>query len=297
MFEVQILDPVTDFPRLSNLLNLIGSAETTEQAQREQTESLAGLGFFGQWVIPDPEDQNRLIAQASLFKLSSTPYAEFTISIDPDFGQHNLNTLLLYAIRGEAKKQRATYISAFANQTNPSLESFLLEHRFKIDGAFRSLELEVPRALPVVNIDSQFRISTHEQVQNLSILVEIANRGWADLPGHKIATFEIIQRNLEASPEEQIFLAFDGAGNVAAQVGIAIHGGVGKIDSPGIAREYRTPELYKQLVLLGLHELQNKGCKQVQMYSWGDSDSTIAAYTDLGFQITAHEDRYKLDLI
>ena len=56
MYEVQVLDPVTDFPRLSHLLNLIGNVETTEQAQREQTESLVGLGFFGQWVIPGPED-------------------------------------------------------------------------------------------------------------------------------------------------------------------------------------------------------------------------------------------------
>ena len=296
MFQVRLLDFVTDFPALSRLLNLIDNAETTQQAQREQSESLAGLGFFGQWVIPDPENKNRLIAHASLFKLSSTPYAEFTISIHPDFGQHNLNTLLLCAMRDEAKKLRATYISAFANQANPSLESFLLEQGFEIDGAFRSLELKVPRALPVVNIGSQFTVKTYSQVNDLNVLLEITNSGWADLPGHKIATLEMVQQQLEASPEDVIYIVFD-AKKAVARAGFSLRDGVGVIDSPGIARDYRTADLYKQLVLLGLHGLQNKGCKQVQMYSWGDSDSTIAAYTDLGFQITTHEDRYKLDVI
>jgi hypothetical protein len=41
---------------------------------------------------------------------------------------------------------------------------------------------------------------------------------------------------------------------------------------------------------------QTEAREQVQMYSWGDYDSTIAAYIELGFRTTTHELGYRLDL-
>jgi hypothetical protein len=54
--------------------------------------------------------------------------------------------------------------------------------------------------------------------------------------------------------------------------------------------------MYLGLLLAELEYLAKQGCKEVTMTSWGDYDSTIAAYTHLGFKTTVHELGYTLDV-
>jgi hypothetical protein len=157
------------------------------------------------------------------------------------------------------------------------------------------MELEITQVVPLSELPSGFSLRAYKEINDINILVDIANRGWADLPGHKVTTPETTNQMLETS-QENIFLLFDASDQVIGRVGVTLENDQGTVDSPAIVPSQRTPELYKLLVLIGVHNLTKRGCKHVQMYSWGDYDSTIIAYTELGFRITMHEIGYRLDL-
>lgn len=292
-------DPNAGFPALVVLLNAIAKANstpvTTEAEQQKQVALYKKYGQFHQWVIQHPQDPDLLIAYGNLFKQSDTPYAEFTLAIHPDFIRENLEVQLLNMIKHEALKQQATYVSALINTQNEHLQLILENQYFKHHGGFRTMELHSTQVVQLSELPTCFSLRKYEEVNDINVLVDIANRGWADLPGHKVTTYETTKQMLEAS-QETIFLLFDTSNQVVGRVGITLENDQGIVDSPAIVPAQRTPELYKLLVLVGVYDLTKRGCKHVQMYSWGDYDSTIAAYTEIGFQTTIHEVGYRLDL-
>jgi N-acetylglutamate synthase-like GNAT family acetyltransferase len=296
---VRVFDSSTGFLALTELLNKIAKTYlapiTTEAEQQEQVVLYEKYGQFQQWVIQNPQDTNLLIAYGNLFKQSDTPYAEFTLAIHPDFTRENLEMQLLTTIKHEALKQQATYISALFNAQNEHLQLVLENQNFKHHGGFRTMELGINQALPLSELPSGFSLRTYKEINDINILVDIANQGWADLPGHKVTTYETTNQMLEIS-QENIFLLFDASNQVIGRVGVTLENDQGIVDSPAIVPAQRTPELYKLLVLIGIDDLTKRGCKHVHMYSWGDYDSTIAAYTELGFRTTTHEVGYRLDL-
>jgi N-acetylglutamate synthase-like GNAT family acetyltransferase len=296
---VSAFDLSTGFPALTKLLNAIAQADSTPittEVEQQQVVLYEKYGQFQQWVIQHPEDANLLIAYGNLFKQSDTPYAEFTLAIHPEFTRENLEVQLLNTIKHEALKQRATYISALLGSKNEHLQLILENQNFNHHGGFRTMELDITQTMPLVELPFGFILRTYEEVNDINVLVDIANRGWADLPGHKVTTYETTNQVLETS-QENIFLLFDGSNQVIGRVGITLENDQGVVDSPAIVPAQRTPELYKLLVLVGVQDLTKRGCKRVQMYSWGDYDSTIVAYIELGFRTTIHEVGYRLDLL
>jgi N-acetylglutamate synthase-like GNAT family acetyltransferase len=296
---VSAFDLSTGFPALTKLLNAIAQADSTPittEVEQQQVVLYEKYGQFQQWVIQHPEDANLLIAYGNLFKQSDTPYAEFTLAIHPEFTRENLEVQLLNTIKHEALKQRATYISALLGSKNEHLQLILENQNFNHHGGFRTMELDITQTMPLVELPFGFILRTYEEVNDINVLVDIANRGWADLPGHKVTTYETTNQVLETS-QENIFLLFDGSNQVIGRVRITLENDQGVVDSPAIVPAQRTPELYKLLVLVGVQDLTKRGCKRVQMYSWGDYDSTIVAYIELGFRTTIHEVGYRLDLL
>ncbi len=301
MSVTRLFDPATDFPSLVELLNDVAKADesspTTEAEQRGQTESLEDYGLFKQWIVSVSHDTEKFMAYASLYQQNlMTPYAGFVITVHPAYRQTGLETHLLEVIKGDAKQRQLNYISAFVAD-NQSFQRYLLQNGFKQDGAFHLLNLDVVSISPYPEVLSEFTLRTYAEVSDVNVLTEITNTGLADLPGHGVATVESIKKLLETNPSDTTYLLFDANHMVVGSVGVTLQDTEGVVDSPAIVPEHRTPELYKALVLLGCHDLIKRGCKQIQMYSWGDYDSTIAAYLELGFKIVVHELGYRLELI
>jgi mycothiol synthase len=300
MFESRAFNPATDFPALTELLNEIAKADSgtpvTEEQQHGQADYFGNskFFFFQQWVVETSDKQ--LIGYAWMYQSLATPYAEFVIAIHPNHRTETIDVQLLDIIIEAAKKCGVTYISVFSQSSDESARAFYVQHGFRPEGAFRLLFLEITQPLPLPEIPSEFVLRTYKQINDINLWLESADAGWADLPGHKVAILEQVKELLETNPEDEIFLLFDTQNKFVGRVGITLHGEQGNVDSPGIALEHRTANLYKQLVLLGLQELVKRGCKNVQMYSWGDYDSTIAAYLELGFKTTVYEVGYRLDL-
>jgi N-acetylglutamate synthase-like GNAT family acetyltransferase len=297
--KTRAFNPATDFPALVELLNNVAKADagtsTTEEEQREQVALYEKYGQFQQWVMPHPQNAEAFIAYANLFKQPDTPYAELALSVHPDFVQENLEEQLLKSIKQETQKQQATYLSALIDSRDQHLHTVLLQQGFKPEGGFRSMIMNLTKSLPEPTIPARFSLRTYDQVNDMKVMVEIVNRGWSDLPGHKVATKNVDWVNHQ--PQDGIFLLFDEYNKVSGCVSaILSEDGKGRVDAPALVPEYRQPDLYRALVLVGLHYLAARGCKEVKLESWGDYDSTIAAYTELGFKTAVHELGYRLDL-
>jgi GNAT superfamily N-acetyltransferase len=289
----------TDFPALVGLLNAVaeanGSSSTTEAEQREQNALYEKYGQFQQWVIQHPRDTTSLAAYANLFKQPDTPYAEFALAAHPEFARENLEEQLLETIKREATQLKATYVSALIDSFNKHLQTTLLHKGFKPEGAFRLMTMSLTKLLPKAEIPAHFSLRTYEQVNDMKTMVEIVNQGWSDLPGHKVATENVDW--VHQQPHDSIFLLFDENGKVSGCVSAILREDAwGRVDAPALIPEYRQPDLYRALVLVGLRYLAERGCRNVRLESWGDYDSTIAAYTELGFKTTVHELGYRLDL-
>jgi N-acetylglutamate synthase-like GNAT family acetyltransferase len=293
-------NPDTDFPALAELLNNVAKADsgtlTTEAEQREDVESFEKWGFVQQWVISKLYDTREIIAYGWLYQPQSTSYADFVVIVHPDYRQAGLDKQLLEILEQKAKENDVNYLYALAKDKS-SFQQFLLRQGFKQERGFHLLDLDVAEIFPFPEIPPDFVLRAHEQVNDINILVEIDKKGWSNLPGHTVPTYEQTREMLETNPNDVIYLLFDANSQVIGRVGVTLKDSQGTVDSPAIAPEHRTPEMYKTLVLLGLHDLSKRGCKQVQMYSWGDYDSTIAAYTELGFKTTVHELGYRLDVL
>jgi ribosomal protein S18 acetylase RimI-like enzyme len=146
-------------------------------------------------------------------------------------------------------------------------------------------------------LPSHFSLRTYDQVNDMKVMVEIINRGWSDLPGHKVASGDNVDW-VNQQPHDSIFLLFDKHNKVIGCTSAKFtDDGRGSVDAPGLTPEYRQPELYRALALIGLRYLSQHGCKEVKLESWGDYDSTITAYTELGFRTTIYEIGYRLDLL
>jgi hypothetical protein len=65
------------------------------------------------------------------------------------------------------------------------------------------------------------------------------------------------------------------------------------IDGPGVVPSLRTPERYARLVQGAAAHL---GEGPAVLDSWGDSPSTLAAYTGLGFEVVESVSGWELDL-
>jgi ribosomal protein S18 acetylase RimI-like enzyme len=293
-------NPAADFPALVGLLNDVAKADvgssTTEAEQREQITLYKKYGQLQQWVIQHPQSAASLVAYANLFKQPDTPYAEFALAAHPDFVREDLETQLLEKIKQAARQQQATYISALVDSKNQHLQTMLVNNGFKPEGGFRLMVMNLTESLPKAEIPARFSLRTYDQVDNMKVMVEIVNRGWSDLPGHKVATESVDW--VHQQPQDGIFLLFDEHNKVSGCVSaILSEDGRGRVDAPALVPEYRRPHLYRALVLVGLHYLEERVCKEVKLESWGDYDSTIAAYTELGFRTTTYEVGYRLDLL
>jgi mycothiol synthase len=251
---------------------------------------------LSQWVVEHPQKQDVLIGHAALFKQTATAYAEFLLVVHPEFRGQHLEKQLLEQIIAEAKNVKANYLYDLVDANNKQRQVFVTSQGFKPERGFRLMTMKLSKSLPASTIPKHLSLRTYDQVKDMKVMIEIVNKGWSDLPGHKVAAGENIAW-VNQQPQDGIFLLFDESNKVIGCVSALVtEDGRGQVDAPALVPGHRKPELYSALVLVGLEYLAKQGCEEVNMMSWGDYDSTITAYTELGFKTTVHELGYRLDL-
>ncbi len=294
-----MLHPDVDFPALANLLNdaarVDSGSTTTEAEQKDSVTMLQSYGYLGQWIVDDPNNPNNLIAYVWFFKQAATPYAEFTLTIHQNNRERELEKRLLEVVVQEAKSQQASYLYALIDSKNPYLHEALLGQGFRLERGYHAMEMPITTSFPEPVFPEGFSLRTYDQVNDMNIMVDIVNRGWSDLPGHKVAGDNNVSW-VNQQPHDSIFLLFDNEGKIIGSTGtVILEDGSGRIDAGGLVPEYRTPALYRSLALVALNYAIKQGCKKVKLESWGDYESTIDTYKQLGFVTVIHELGYRFD--
>ena len=70
----------------------------------------------------------------------------------------------------------------------------------------------------------------------------------------------------------------------------------GFVDSPGLAPENRSAELYRALTLAGLDYIAPHKVERVWLETWGEPAETITVYQSLGFELDSLEIGYRRKL-
>lgn len=130
------------------------------------------------------------------------------------------------------------------------------------------------------------------------------NRSYAGLYGHRTTSEDAFAPLFATFDWDGFLLLFGPDGRVAGTVSAEVAPDLteqngpptGRLGSPGIVPEYRTPDLYRALLVAGARYLMERNVIQAELETHGDDATTIAAYEDLGFALQAEAFAYTKDL-
>ncbi len=294
----------TDFVAFVELLNTIAAergGQTTDEAAQLEYETWLNRDLSeSRVVVRDPENPATLLAYADLF-VTEKAEANLALGVHPTWRSRGLETKLL-----EWLTQRSRALSANAqNVLTPASDErtvvLLEKNGFEVAGVYQKMLLEpltsksLDKARP---LPAGYTLKSYRDAGDDQLFITAMNRSFGDLWGHGVATEAVWQQILELSDPEHFFvlLAEDeavGFLNISVTDDDAV---AGRLDSPGLAPEHRSPDLYRALALEGLKLLAAKGVERVTLECWGESKETVEAYEALGFTSVAVELGYQRSL-
>ena len=299
-----------DFPAYVALLNAAseyeGKAERTTEAEQREYAALYTINLDKDRMVIEHPTAPTLIAVCDVWQIHNTPSAASTLLVHPEWRRRGLGSRLLHAGIQHAVSLNATALDAFALPEQGEIRSFLERHNFAVAGFYRDMTLAADKPLPKPNLGS-YTVRTFDQLEGsegdkIDLVLKAANQAWGDLWGHQTLYGtegrKTIQDNMLPHHEsEAMFFLFDGE-NYVGHDRISFSEGedgakVGHAGVPGLLPAYRSPELYRELALIGLNWLYEQGCAEIKLSSWGDSEGTIRAFEDLGFTMNFYELGYQ----
>ena len=309
-----------DMPRLATLCTQI---EAVDQDGNEASEAaLQGqIKYYApghnpeqdRWVIEAPDDPNRLIGHAWVFRQSSERVI-LDVAVHPIWRRRGLGSLLLTHTLSQARVYGASHVTGGAKASNPGSQAFLHHHGFWLAGHNRHLYATADISLPPLHWPIGYDVKSYAEVQHLSTLVEAYNRSYGDMWGHRenvegamneTYLAQAIAKFPDRYVPEGIFIAFAHDGEVAGvcngRLGskLKINGERRKIiDSPGVVPEHRSHNLQGPLVVSTMHWLRRFGSGPIELFSYGDQEKAVQIYQELGFTLAAQDHllEYCLDL-
>ena len=288
----------SDFTAFVELLNAVaaelGGQATDEAAQLEYEGWLKRDLSKQRVIIRDPEDPSRLVGYADFFIVEDSAEANLALGVLSDFwGQGREHDLLNWLI-SQVELLNVKVLNLYAPGKASDLQLFVEAQGFEQKGAYRLLVLE-PVSRPQFALPTGYRLETLATIDDTAPFIEASRRSFADLWGHGVAKEEIWQTVRELyGPRNLYLLLFKDAPVGCFRVRVMEDEGY--IDSPGLAPEHRSAELYRTLTLAGLQRLAAEGVKRVSVETWGEPEETIDAYESLGFELDAVELGYQRKL-
>ena len=309
--------PSEDLPRL---IRLRVEIEASDQAGNDTSEAAAraALNWPGhdptqdRWVIEAPGDPESLIGYAWV-RAQSRERTILYVAVHPDWRRSGLGSALLEHTLVRAREHGAIHATTAAEVRNKVADAFLRHHGFQPVGNNRFFC--APASIPIAEPSwpAGYTVRSYDKVQDVSILVEVFNRSYSDMWGHRENTKgamndEYLAESMTKYPEwyipEGIFSAFAPDGGVAG-VCKALLGpqtaGSGQesrkiVDSPGVVPEHRGQSLQRPLTLTAMHWLRTYGPGPIELHTYGDQEETVAIYRELGFVLEEHYKEYRIDL-
>ena len=309
-YTIRPFSPEADIPAI---LHLRAAVEAVDQQGIETSEAelRAQLALPGhdptqdRWVAELPGSPASCAGYALTWVAPCAETAQVNVIVHPDHRRQGLGTTLLHHALQRALALAAIQAEIQASASHPAAGGFLRKHGFAPLGAYTEMRVSIPARLPAAVWPYGYTLKTYAEVQDITILTDAFNRSYAGLWGHQ---HEVSETQMTAwLPEfdpHGLFLLFSPSGKVvgvsrverSAERSDCNNAPTGYIDAPGLHHHHRRMDLYRALLLTGMHWLQDQGQTLIEMESWGDKAEILNLYGEFGFTILRQVFAYQRSL-
>lgn len=169
---------------------------------------------------------------------------------------------------------------------------FFKKHGFQPLGTYLHMHHRPNFPLPSFSMIDGYTIRTYADVRDLHLYTQAMNLSYGDLWGHMADVPEThVAKSLDFYSPDEIFLLFDAENTIAGMGRIHVDTNLKNclIDVPGIVPKHRHSALYRAMLLYSLHAIYELTENPlITMDSWGDFDSTVNTFWELGFTVKQH---------
>ncbi len=296
-FVIRSFIPAQDIPRLISLYRTVEAsdqlgADVSEQAIRNQIEQPAQDAHQDRWIVEAPDDPQVLIGSALARLSASRDVVEANIVVHPTWRRNGIGSSLLSRVIEYSHKERLKMARIYADSRLPSSSFFLQKHGFVPKGAYTEMRLAEGLRLPPVIWPYGYSMKPYIEVQDPKLLTEAMNLSYIPLWGHSEVSQAEMASWLPNFNQHGLFLVFSEKGRVVGISRVELsaerskknQAPTGYIDAPGVVPQHRRLDLYRALLLTGIHWLQGQGQSVIEMESWGDKLEVLKMYRELGFK-------------
>ena len=221
--------------------------------------------------------------------------------VHPSQRRQGLGSQLLELTLNRAREVGSKSILVYANGHNEGSNLFLQRHGFLQVGSVGSLKVPASTEFPPFEFPAGLSLKKYSEVNEPRVLLNALNICYLGMWGHQHndnPSEEELKspRFLRHYNAEDILLLFDKKNSVLGICSLKSEGkkeGNGEVsdllDGPGILQEHREKGYQRQMVLAGIQRLRQNGTRPITLEFWGESESALDSYRELGFEMV---DRY-----
>jgi len=230
------------------------------------------------------------------------------VVVHPSQRRKGLGGQLLELTLNRAREIGSKDILVYANGHNEGSNIFLKYHGFQQVGSSGSLKAPASINMPAFELPAGFVIKRYSEVNEPRILLKALNVCYEGMWGHQHnynpSKEELaLPRFLKYYDAEDILLLFEEKDSILGICSLKSEGkkeGNGEVsdllDGPGIVQEYREKGYQRQMVLAGIQHLRKNRTRPVTLEFWGDNESALNIYRELGFEMLNHLFTYHKEL-
>ena len=256
------------------------------------------------WVA---EADGKLVGYGVAFEQPSGQCTIYLV-VHPDYRKQGLGSQLLELTLNRAYEVGSKYILVYANEHNAGSNVFLKKRGFQKVGSSGSLKAPASINIPAPEFPAGWVLKTYSEVNEPRTLLHALNMCYQGMWGHQHndnPSEEELKspRFLKYYNAEDILLLYDERNEVIGICSLKSEGkkdGDGEIsdllDGPGIVREHRKKDCQRQMVLAGIQHLRRHHGHPITLEFWGESETALNSYGELGFEMANHYIAYHKEL-
>jgi len=310
-FSIRHYNPLLDLSALSRMLTEIESMDRDGEDTSEEylLASLEWPNYRPNQDVWIAEWDGQLVGYGVALEQPSQKSTLY-VAVHPSQRRKKLGSQLLELILARARELDSKSVIVYANDHNQASNLFLTHHGLAAVGSSGAMRMTANTADPNFEFPAGFKLKKYSDVKEPRILLSALNDCYLDMWGHQHndqRTEEELRspRFLKYYAADDILLLFDPQNIVCGICSLKPEGkkdGDGSVtdllDAPGIVKAYREQGYQRQLVLAGIQHLRKKDSHghPITLEFWGEIESALNIYRELGFEMLNHYITYHKEI-